>query len=157
MARGGLNQSHTVAELAREAGELPAIPAGADLTEEEKRLWPIFASARVASDWRPIDLFLLADVVRAEAMMRRCQRDLDKEGPVVPGARGALRVNPLHGIIDKLQRQQLALIRALKLNARPDGRTTAAHAAKAGRLAGDPFAEYNVDGLLARGRRPGTN
>lgn len=147
MARKGLNSGSTLVALAREAGVVVAVPASVSLTPEEMVLWPVFASARAASDWRPLDLILLADAVKLECEIRRCQRDRDEQGALITTPRGVQKAHPLGAVIDMLKRRQLSILRALGLHTQGDSRTTAARAAKArtfAQLADDD------DSLLAR-------
>lgn len=130
MARRGLNQAHTVMELARDQGPVE-VPAGVTFTADEAQLWPVFTSARVPEDWRAVDLILLAQGVKLEAMIRREQAVLDQEGPLITTPRGTLKAHPLFKIIDTLNRQLMAIVRTLGLHTQGDSRTLAARAAKA--------------------------
>jgi len=144
-----MNSAAGLMELAQVADDSAVeIPAGIELTDDEARLWPQFASARAHVDWRDFDLILLAKVVKLEANIRRYQAVLDKTGPIINNKRGTPIANPLFQIIDTLQRQQLAIIRTLSLNEQGDPRTLAARAAKSNKFA-HAF-KGDADGLFAR-------
>jgi hypothetical protein len=124
------------------------IPKSVTLTPEEAQLWPEFASARARSDWRRMDLVLLAKIVKLEAMIRKQQAVLDATDLVMGGPKGRIKVNPLITIIDKLQRQQLALIRVLSLTNKEDARVVAGREARMRTLT--QALENDEDGLYAR-------
>lgn len=106
-----------VVRLVSELSEKIALPAGVILRDEaEMVIWEQFTRARTRDGWRDFDLLIVAKAVRLEADIRRYQMTLDGEGAVVTNERGTPIVNPLHTVIDSLQRQQLALIRSLSLN-----------------------------------------
>ena len=100
-------------------------PDGVELrTEEEMVIWQQFVKARAQSDWRDMDLLLLAKVVRVEADIRKYQRMLDSSGPLIKNKRETLIENPMIRVIDTYQRQQLAIIRSMSLNTQAaDART----------------------------------
>lgn len=111
--RLGRNSALTVVGSISE--EIP-LPDGVILRDEsEMVIWRQFTRVRAGRDWRDFDLLLIAKAVRAEADIRRHQLMLDKSGPLLKTDRGTPVANPLIGIIDSLQRQQLAIIRSLSL------------------------------------------
>lgn len=111
--RLGRNSALTVVGAVSE--EIP-LPDGVILRDEsEMVIWHQFTRVRAGRDWRDFDLLLIAKAVRAEADIRRHQLMLDKSGPLLKTDRGTPIANPLIGIIDSLQRQQLAIIRSLSL------------------------------------------
>lgn len=111
--RLGRNSALTVVGSISE--EIP-LPDGVILRDEsEMVIWRQFTRVRAGRDWRDFDLLLIAKAVRAEADIRRHQLMLDKSGPLLKTDRGTPIANPLIGIIDSLQRQQLAIIRSLSL------------------------------------------
>lgn len=94
------------------------VPAGVTLrSDEERTIWDQFTRARAKDDWRDMDLILLSKVVRVEADLRKFQTMLDSSGPLIKNKRETLIENPLLRVIDTLQRQQLAIIRSMSLNA----------------------------------------
>jgi hypothetical protein len=84
--------------------------------DDEMIIWKQFVKARAVSDWRDMDLLLLAKVVRVEADIRKYQEMVDRAGPLIKNKRETLIENPLIRVIDTYQRQQLAIIRSMSLN-----------------------------------------
>src|SRR6185436_2725564 len=99
----GLNSANYLVALASD--DPVEVPRHIELTEEEMRLWPQFASARARVDWREFDLILLSKVVKLEAEQRRVQAMLDKSGPIIKNPRGTPIPNPLLMIADSLARR----------------------------------------------------
>ena len=92
-------------------------PAGVELRNENEHLiWSQFTRARAKSDWRDMDLILLAKIVRMEADIRAAQAELDVVGMMVENKRGTQIPNPMISVIDTLERRQLAVIRSMSLN-----------------------------------------
>ena len=114
--RLGANSTLTAVAAAGEATKDIPLPEGVILRDEaEMTIWRQFTRARTAQDWREMDLILLAKVVRTEADIRKHQEMLDTTGPFLKNPKGTPIANPLFGIIDTLQRMQLALIRSMSL------------------------------------------
>ena len=114
----GRNSALTlVSVIAGAVSDDVAIPEGVILrSEDEMVIWRQFTRIRRAKDWRDFDLLLVAKAVRAESDIRKHQEFLDKSGPLLKTDRGTPIANPLIGIIDSLQRQQLAIIRSMSMN-----------------------------------------
>lgn len=111
--RLGLNSAITI--VGSVSDEIP-LPEGVILRDEKEMvIWRQFTRVRSSQDWRDFDLLLIAKAVRTEADIRRHQLTLDETGPMLKTDRGTPVANPLIGIIDSLQRQQLAIIRSLSL------------------------------------------
>ena len=92
-------------------------PAGVELrSEKEHLIWSQFTRARAKSDWRDMDLILLAKIVRMEADIRAAQVEMDAVGMMVENKRGTQIPNPLISLIDTLERRQLAVIRSMSMN-----------------------------------------
>ena len=92
-------------------------PAGVELRNENEHLiWSQFTRARAKSDWRDMDLILLAKIVRMEADIRAAQAELDAVGMMVENKRGTQIPNPMISVIDTLERRQLAVIRSMSSN-----------------------------------------
>jgi hypothetical protein len=144
--RKGLNSATTLIALARQ--DVVSTPADIKLTPEEAALWPDFASTRARADWRAFDLRQLGKVVKLEAAIWRHQAMLDDTGPIIRQANGTQVANPLISIIEKLQRQQLSLMRALSLMDKADGRTLAGRASRTRTFT--QALESDVHGLMAR-------
>ena len=79
------------------------LPAGVELrSEAELIIWHQFTRARARSDWRDMELILLAKIVKMEADIRAAQTELDAMGMMVENKRGAPIPNPLLSVIDTL-------------------------------------------------------
>ena len=93
------------------------LPAGVELrSEAELIIWVQFTRARARSDWRDMDLILLAKVVKMEADIRAAQIELDAMGMMVENKRGTPIPNSLLSVIDVLKRRQLMVIRSMSIN-----------------------------------------
>ena len=91
--------------------------AGAELrSEAEPIVWHRFIRARARSDWRDMDLILLAKIVKMEADIRAAQIELDAMGMMIENKRGTPIPNPFLSVIDTLERRQLAVIRSMSRN-----------------------------------------
>ena len=88
------------------------LPAGVELrSEAELIIWHQFTRARARSDWRDMDLILLAKIVKMEADIRAAQTELEDAGIMVENQGGTPIPIPLLSDIDTLERRQLAVIR----------------------------------------------
>ena len=85
-------------------------------SEAELIIWHQFTRARARSDWRDMDLILLAKIVKMEADIRAAQIELDAMGMMIENKRGTPIPNQLLSVIDTLERRQLAVIRSMSLN-----------------------------------------
>nr|AOE06764.1 hypothetical protein [uncultured bacterium] len=93
------------------------LPAGVELrSEAELIIWYQFTRARARSDWRDMDLILLAKVVKMEADIRAAQIELDAMGMMIENKRGTPIPNSLLSVIDVLKRRQLMVIRSMSIN-----------------------------------------
>ena len=131
-------------ELAASPHGVP-IPSFVQLAPDAARYWPVFTSARVAQDWRDLDLRLVGTVCTLEAQISEYRRMLTETGPIVMTSKGP-RANPLIAIIDTCLREQLAILRMLALSV-PSGIASAKHGLKAKQLR--TIGETD-DGLLAK-------
>lgn len=114
--RLGRNSTMVAAGMAGSVSADIPLPEGVILrNEDEMVIWRQFTRARAYSDWRDLDLILVAKIVRIEADIRKHQEMLDKTGVIMKNPRGTPIPNPLLSIIDTLQRQQLSIIRSLSL------------------------------------------
>ena len=94
-----------------------ALPAGLELrSEAELIIWHQFTRARARSDWRDMDLILLAKIVKMEADMRAARIELDAMGMIVENKRGTPTPNPFLSVIDMFERRQPGVIRSISLN-----------------------------------------
>ncbi|MDB3921856.1 hypothetical protein N9363_07870 [Paracoccaceae bacterium] len=77
--------------------------AGVELpSEAELIIWHKFTRARTRSDWRDMDLILLAKIAKMEADIRAAQIELDAMGMMIENKRGMPIPNPLLSVIDTL-------------------------------------------------------
>ena len=126
-------------------------PAGVELrSEKEHLIWSQFTRARARSDWRDMDLILLAKIVKMEADIRAAQIELDAMGMMVENKRGTPIPNPLLSVIDTLERRQLAVIRSMSLNQTASDPRTINGSAKVEGEARAALRDVGVEGLIAQ-------
>ena len=126
-------------------------PAGVELrSEKEHLIWSQFTRARAKSDWRDMDLILLAKIVRMEADIRAAQVEMDAVGMMVENKRGTPIPHLLILVIDTLERRQLAVIRSMSLNQTAHDPRTINGAAKVESKARAALKEIGVEGLIAK-------
>ena len=125
-------------------------PPGVELRNtDEQTIWDQFTRARAKSDWRDMDLILLAKVVRIEADIRKYQVSLDRSGPLIKNKRDTLIENPLLRVIDTLQRQQLAIIRSMSLNQTASDPRVMDAQARTENEARETMQKYGIESLIA--------
>jgi len=79
------------------------LPAAVELrSEAELIIWHQLTRVRASSDWRDMDLILLAKIVKMEAEICAAQIELDAMGMMVENNRGAPIPNPFLSVIDTL-------------------------------------------------------
>ena len=126
-------------------------PAGVELRNENEHLiWSQFTRARAKTDWRDMDLILLAKIVRMEADIRTAQAELDVVGMMVENKRGTQIPNPMISVIDTLERRQLAVIRSMSLNQTASDSRTLNGTAKVETEARVALKDVGVVGLIAQ-------
>ena len=106
--------------------------------------------ARSKSDWRDMDLILLAKIVKMEADIRAGQVELDAVGMMVENKRGTQISNPLISVTDTLERRQLAVIRSMSLNQTGSDPRTINGTAKVEDKARAALKDVGVAGLIAQ-------
>ena len=127
------------------------LPAGVELrSEAELIIWHQFTRARARSDWRDMELILLAKIVKMEADIRAAQTELDAMGMMVENKRGAPIRNPLLSVIDTLERRQLAVIRSMSPNQTASDPRTITGSAKVEGDARAALRDVGVEGLIAQ-------
>jgi|TARA_X000000950_G_scaffold135045_1_gene168052 hypothetical protein len=93
------------------------LPAGAELrSEAELIIWHKFTRARARSDWRDMDLILLAKIVKMEADIRAAQIELNAMGIIIENKCSNPIPNPRLSVIETIERRQLVVIRSMSLN-----------------------------------------
>ena len=126
-------------------------PAGVELRNQNEHLiWSQFTRARAKSDWRDMDLIVLAKIVRMEADIRTAQAELDVVGMMVENKRGTQIPNPMISVIDTLERRQLAVIRSMSLNQTASDPRTLNGTAKVETEARAALKGVGVAGLIAQ-------
>ena len=126
------------------------LPARVELrSEADLIIWLHFTRARARSDWRDMDLILLAKIVKMEADIRAAQSELDAMGMMVENKRGTPIPNPLLSVIDTLERRQLAVIRSMSLNQTASDPRTINGTAKIEGDARAALKDVGVEGLIA--------
>ena len=126
-------------------------PAGVELrSEKEHLIWNQLTRARAKSDWRDMDLILLAKIVKMEADIRAAQVELDAVGMMVENKRGTQIPNPLISVIDTLERRQLAVIRSMSLNQTASDPRTINGTAKVEDKARAALKTVGIEGLIAQ-------
>ena len=127
------------------------LPAGVELrSEAELIIWHLFTRARARSDWRDLDLILLAKIVKMEADIRAAQIELDAMGMMIENKRGAPILNPFLSVIDTLERRQLAVIRSMSLNHTASDPRTINGSAQVEGEARAALRDVGVEGLIAQ-------
>ena len=127
------------------------LPVGVELRSDKEHLfWNQFTRARVKSDWRDMDLILLAKIVKMEADIRAAQVELDAVGMMVEDKRGTQIPNPLISVIDTLERRQLAVIRSMSLNQTASDPRTINGTAKVEDKARAALKTVGIEGLIAQ-------
>ena len=126
-------------------------PVGVKLrSEKEHLIWSQFTRAWAKSDWRDMDLILLAKIVRMEADIRAAQVEMDAVGMMVENQRGTQIPNPLISLIDTLERRQLAVIRSMSLNQTASASRTINGTVKVEAKARATLRKVGMAGLIAQ-------
>ena len=127
------------------------LPAGVELrSEAELIIWHQFTRARARSDWRDMDVILLAKIVKMEADIRAAQIELDAMGMIVENKCAIPVPNPFLSVIDTLERRQLAVIRSMSLNQTASDPRTINGSAKVECEAIAAPRDVGVEGLIAQ-------
>ena len=106
-----------VVRLVSELSEAIPLPAGVKLRDDDELvIWRQFTQSRTRDGWREVDLITVGKCVRLETDIRRHQANLDQQGALLLNDKGVQVINPLVGLVDLLQRQQLTLTRSIALN-----------------------------------------
>ena len=127
------------------------LPAGVELrSEAELIIWHQFTRARARSDWRDMDLILLAKIVKMEADIRAAHIELDAMGMMIENKRRTPIPNPFLSVIDTLERRQLAVIRSMSLNQTASDPRTINGSAKVEGEARAALRDVGVEGLIAQ-------
>ena len=105
-------------------------PDGVELRDEvDCLIWAQFTLSRLVNDWTAADLVQLGKIVMLESDLRKLTQELhDGEGYMLDYTDSMgnelQKENPIVSTIDKVQKQQLSIIRSMGLNTPPtDPRT----------------------------------
>ena len=147
------NATSAVAGFVGAINDRIPLPAGVELrSKAELIIWYQFtrARARARSDWRDMDLILLAKIVKMEADIRAAQIELDAMGMMIKNKRGAPITNPFLLVIDTLERRQRLTIRLMSLNQTDFAPPTVNGTAKVDGEARAAFRHTSVEELIAQ-------
>ena len=86
-------------------------PAHVRLPAKARPFWAALVRNRPRHKWNTADLATAAMLARAQFDVERLQREIETEGDIVAG-----KVNPKHGLIDKLGRRIVTLSRLLHVH-----------------------------------------
>lgn len=86
-------------------------PRHVKLPAKARPFWAAVVKNRPRHKWNPADLANAAILARAQFDVERLTREIESEGDVIDG-----KVNPKHGLVDKLARRVMALSRLLHVH-----------------------------------------
>jgi hypothetical protein len=109
--------SGAVAAMAAAAQPMPAIPSHIKLRSCDLPFWDAILHARTREEWTKVDLVLAAQLARGQADIEIEQQKIYDEGSVIQNDRGTSVTNPRLRAIGDLKSNQLAVMRALAMNA----------------------------------------
>lgn len=97
----------------------PPVPDGFKFRGWELQFWSVITGVRPNSDWRRLDLVVLAKVVVLERRIREMTMQMELEGLLLVNRFGAVSANPLDGMLRQTQKQQLSLLQSISALASP--------------------------------------
>jgi hypothetical protein len=126
-------------------------PAHVRLPDEARPFWSGIMASRAREEWSKNDFVVAAQLARCQHDIERETMMLEGEGSVVENARGTQVMNPRHSVMEQLARRELALMRALGMNAASGmkDRSSQQAARKTQRQAEQVREELTDDDLLA--------
>ena len=146
-----ISATSAVEEFVGAINDRIALPAGLELrSEAELIIWHQFTRARARSDWRDMDLIVLAKIVKMEADIRAAQIELDAMGMMIENNYGTPIPNPFLSVIDTLERPQLSVIRSMSLNQTASDPHTTNGSTKVESEAIAAPRDVGVEGLIAQ-------
>jgi len=92
-------------------------PSHVRLPDEARPFWSGIMASRAREEWAKNDFVVAAQLARCQWDIERESSLLDSEGSVVENQRGTPVMNPRHSVMEQLARRELALMRALGMNA----------------------------------------
>lgn len=123
------------------------VPSFVKLRADAVEFWDVYTSARIANEWRDVDLLTIGKLCNLDAEIAEQTEVLAKTGPVLM-VKGKPKANPLIQYLAGLKNQQIQLMRSAAIN-RPQGdlRTLLGNGLKGKAIQG---ALSSDDGLLAK-------
>lgn len=118
-------------------------------SEEALTLWAQFTRARPSTEWRDMDLVMLARAVRLEIRIRELDKDIDQNGATTENKRGTPVENPDIRAQKTLSDQQLGIFRMLSLGVRAAAAEPANNRGVRSTQQPADFSEDDFDSLLA--------
>ncbi len=101
-------------EAFRAAMSRVAVPAHLRLPDEDRPYWEAVLASRAMVEWNDSDLAYAVQLARAYSDIDRLQRDIDREGDILPSG----RKNPRHALVEMLTNRAIRLARLLQIHAR---------------------------------------
>lgn len=133
--RPQINSTSVIKLNYENAEKVPDWPEGVVLTtQEEATLWEQYTSGRALEDWMDYELLSVHKIIKMELTIRECYKEIEAKGPGVAkdtSPRGIVTVSALYDVIDKIQKLQLSIMRALSLKCAIDSRTLTSKAGAA--------------------------
>lgn len=123
-------------------------PAHIRLRRGDVPYWDAIIDCRSRDEWRPIDLYLVAQLARTMADAEAEQQALAAESTVITNKRGRLVKNPRLAVVDRLLLRELSLRRGLRIATAAKSNDLAARRALE-RSIEDAVRDDDGDGLLA--------
>lgn len=110
----------SAAELATVKAGVEALPQRPeppeDLDEASQERWREIVNEYAVGRFTETDLSLLADLVRTEALIRKCDADIEEYGQYIKSDRGNLGPHPAVLLRDRHVKTAVKLQQALRLN-----------------------------------------
>lgn len=119
MARKPRSDSAQSAIQAMVAVALPELeaPSYVRMPEEARPFWSAIIASRARDEWAKNDLVVAVQLARCQLDIERESLMLENEGSVMENQRGTPIMNPRHAVLEQLARREMALMRALGMNA----------------------------------------
>ena len=126
-------------------------PSHMRLPEDARPFWSGIIQSRAREEWSKNDLVVAVQLARCQIDIERESLLLEAEGSVIENGRGTPVMNPRHAVLEQLARREMALMRAMGMNAAAGMKDRSAQqsARKTERQAGQIREELSEDELLA--------
>lgn len=93
------------------------VPKHVRMPENAKPFWSDIIASRARDEWAKNDLVVAAQLARCQLDIENESVLLEAEGSVIENQRGTPVMNPRHAVLEQLARREMALMRALGMNA----------------------------------------